>query len=214
MKEKLFGISGPYIDYKCLLIGQAELPLGEKQRKHLEKITRKIKEVYGEIHRIAIPNQEPYISGAGIIKRELRDIEIVKDRGLREIDLGLLNGMDKKEALEKHPNYFIEPWKNIDKRFPRGESLREAITRISNTTRRIIEKYHDERVLFLLGDLGVKSSIGMLNNYDPREILGLRIEKHKILELNGNRFIRMIDLKDIKIKNHYTIIESSKNLLL
>ncbi len=58
---------------------------------------------------------------------DIKDIE-VSDK-LKEQNKGLLNGMNKKEANIKYPEYLID---SVDTVYPEGESLRQLYGRIIN----------------------------------------------------------------------------------
>ena len=96
---------------------------------------------------------------AEIIKGN-RNIDIVKEKGLREINFGDWENRTFKDIMENDPqNYKIwtENW--LDIKFPNGESYMEFANRIENAFFNILEKYNNLKNILIVSHNGTLCSL-------------------------------------------------------
>ena len=122
---------------------------------------------------------------ASIVNNKLhKDIEV--SSSLRELDKGVLNGMDKKKAHELYPQYFNNI--GIYDRYPFGESMFDLYVRISKLLESIDE--YDNNLLvthrgvinmlyYILNEINLDMNKGRFN-VTHASIHELDIQKKKI----------------------------------
>lgn len=97
---------------------------------------------------IASPLKRAYETAEVI--RGNKNIEIIADDGLKEINLGDFEGMTLKEIQSIYNEQFIQlqedPFNNS---YPNGESLIEFYDRVVNSFKGIIEKYKGKKILIV-----------------------------------------------------------------
>ena len=79
-------------------------------------------------------------------------------KGLRERNMGIFQGLTKRQISEKYNNEYYEYKKNeFDYVIPKGESSKQRIQRVVKVMDELVEKHNDQQVLivthggFLLG---------------------------------------------------------------
>jgi probable phosphoglycerate mutase len=77
-----------------------------------------------------------------LIKAFHPSIPLVEEEGLKEMDLGEIDGMEASDWMSKHPE-FAKTWRGTPSslKIPGGESLQEVQTRAIDTLERIIRLY-------------------------------------------------------------------------
>lgn len=107
------------------------------------------------------------------------------DSALRELHLGLLEGLSHAESRESHPQLYARRYADlVDEGFPGGESLREVATRVRGAFQRLVAAHAGETIAIvahnsvnriLLADalglplermFGFKQSYGCINRID------------------------------------------------
>ena len=79
---------------------------------------------------------------------EYKDIQIVRDKRLNEIDNGVLEQMDDAQIKEKYPTFWNDFFSySKDVRFPEGETGEEVKNRQKDLLHELI--FHDEDVLLI-----------------------------------------------------------------
>ena len=107
--------------------GWSDVLLTKKGIKQIERQAEWIKENL-HIKRIVCSNVKRALQTAEIVNKYL-NVNIEINDNLKEQNKGLLNGMNKKEANIKYPEYLID---SVDTVYPEGESLRQLYGRIIN----------------------------------------------------------------------------------
>lgn len=84
------------------------------------------------------------------IVRGSKDVEIIKHDGLKEINLGVFEGMSFADIKKEHPKLLdlIES-DPINNRYPNGENLREFYNRVVDAFKDIIENYRNKTTLIV-----------------------------------------------------------------
>lgn len=97
---------------------------------------------------ISSPLMRAY-STAEILKGK-KDVEIIKHNGLKEINLGVFEGMSYEDIKKEHPKLLdlIES-DPINNRYPNGENLREFYNRVVDAFKEIIENYRNKTTLIV-----------------------------------------------------------------
>ncbi|MGV2875413.1 histidine phosphatase family protein [Macrococcus capreoli] len=96
---------------------------------------------------------------ATIIKEQLSlNIDIIYDKNLREVNNGILAGMDNKVAIEKFPNLF---WNSLewDEAYPDGESPKIFFERVVNWYENFLIKYKDCNNIIIVTHQGVINAL-------------------------------------------------------
>ncbi|WP_414044351.1 histidine phosphatase family protein [Macrococcus animalis] len=91
---------------------------------------------------------------AEILKDRLSLKEIIFDSGLREVNNGVLAGMDNDQALTQFPDLF---WNSLawDEPYPGGESPKAFFERINRWYKTFIEIYHSTDTVLVITHQGV-----------------------------------------------------------
>ena len=92
-----------------------------------EKSTDFIVQNIKDINTIYHSNLIRTIETSNIVNKELK-LPIFPLNELRELNKGLLNGMEFKLAQKKYPNYFPNPL--LNEKYPEGESLQDLYDRV------------------------------------------------------------------------------------
>ena len=97
---------------------------------------------------ISSPLMRAY-STAEILKGK-KDVEIIRHNGLKEINLGVFEGMSYEDIKKEHPKLLdlIES-DPINNRYPNGENLREFYNRVVDAFKEIIENYRNKTTLIV-----------------------------------------------------------------
>ncbi|MGL4452116.1 MAG: histidine phosphatase family protein [Sarcina sp.] len=132
--------------------------LGVKQAKWLE---RRIRDLQIDII-YSSPTGRAYQTAE--ILRANRDLEIITDDGLREINVGVWEGKNQDEikslCKDNHYNFWNEPSKYIPTEG--GESYKEMLDRSFNAISEIVKKNEGKRILVVTHTITIKSFICML----------------------------------------------------
>ncbi|MBI4776467.1 MAG: histidine phosphatase family protein [Deltaproteobacteria bacterium] len=119
-------------------------PFGKKQLESLSEtmLEHPIHEIYcSDLKRTRI-GAEAFARGRGI--------EPVPMSELREMNLGVLEGLTYQEVAERHPDLFRE-WREdiVNYRLPGGECFREAAARVLEALKKILEGKEGKNILIV-----------------------------------------------------------------
>jgi alpha-ribazole phosphatase len=127
--------------------GQSDIPLNEKgleQAKLLRKRFKneKIEIIFSSDLKRAFQTAEEIVKG--------RNIKIIKDERLREINYGVFEGLNVEEIKSKY-NEILENWWNqpFKTRIPKGEKLKDLEKRVSQFLKEIFNKYKHKNVMIV-----------------------------------------------------------------
>ena len=115
------------LDDERFIGGYSDVCLLDEGIKQIEFASEWILKQGFDIRKIYSSDVLRAIQSASIIAKYL-NLEILIDKGLREQDKGLLNGMDREMAEVIYPEYVFS--KNINMRYPNGESLMDLYLRV------------------------------------------------------------------------------------
>lgn len=115
------------LDDESFIGGYSNVGLIDEGKMQINEVGLWLKENVKGINKIYTSDVKRAIESANIINKYL-NLEIIQTTELRELDKGLLNGMDKKEASIKFPDYIGV--KDINIRYPNGESMKDLYERI------------------------------------------------------------------------------------
>lgn len=77
-----------------------------------------------------------------IVNKSL-ELPVIYEEGLRELDKGLLTGLEKSKAYKKYPEF--KDLKSISKKYPNGESMQEFHDRVID----FFSKFKDDNCLLI-----------------------------------------------------------------
>lgn len=166
--------------------GWSNVDLTEKGIEQIKNITTFIKESNLDIKSIYSSDIRRAITTAKIISNELK-INPVYTPTLRELNKGLLTGMEVSDALKKYPQYF----QNIDiyTKYPDGESMIDLYYRIKKLLNNLTELDNS----LLITHRGVINMIYfLLNNRMPD------MDKSQFMVTHAS--LHELDMKHGKIK--------------
>ena len=119
-------------------------PYGKRQLESLAEtmLEQPVDEIYCSDLKRSRTGAEAFARGRGI--------EPVPVSELREMNLGVLEGLSYREVSEKHPNLFRE-WRDdiVNYRIPDGECLGEAATRVLEALRQILDGKEGKNILIV-----------------------------------------------------------------
>lgn len=149
------------------LQGHTDIPLNEKgvlQARALAKLTSqyKIKRfVSSDLSRALSTAQHAFGSSS----------PIETDRNLREVHLGIGEGLTWDQVQEKFGADFRAQWsangeRYLDLRFPQGESRREVLSRVKNCLTFYLEKYKGESIAFVTHGYVIRTFISHLTSFE------------------------------------------------
>ncbi len=133
--------------------GWSQEPLTEEGVKEVESLSQKIKDI--EFDFIITSDLQRTVQTANIIQsRQLFSKKIILDDCLREVNNGLLAGMDNDVALVRFPGLF---WNTLDwdESYPQGESPTQFYERISKWYQKFLSKYHSSDKVLIITHQGV-----------------------------------------------------------
>lgn len=128
-------------EYYNEILKHQDEPLTEKGKKMAKRLIDFFEHL--EIKRIIVSE---YIRTSQTAKylAEHKGIAIEKDKRLNEIDNGRIESMDKKEIIERYPEFWRDfSSHNMDVRFPDGETGEEVMIRQKSLLDEIIKRGED-----------------------------------------------------------------------
>lgn len=147
------------LDDENFIGGYSDIELTKEGIKQIHDSSLWLKENNIIFNKIYTSDIKRAIESARIINDYFNlEIEVIKD--LRELDKGLLNGMDKELAKIKYPNYI--DINDINIKYPNGESMIDLYKRIKLLLDKI-DKYDNS---LLVTHRGVINMIYILLNND------------------------------------------------
>lgn len=115
------------LDDENYIGGYSNIGLIDEGIKQIETSSIWLKENIKDINKIYTSDVKRAIESSNIINKYFNfETEVTKD--LRELDKGLLNGMEKEKAKQLYPEY-IEV-NDINKKYPNGEAMLDLYKRI------------------------------------------------------------------------------------
>ncbi|RAI81129.1 histidine phosphatase family protein [Macrococcoides goetzii] len=143
--------------------GWSQEPLTEEGVNEVESLSQKIKDI--EFDFIIASDLQRTVQTANIIRnRLLFSTEIILDDCLREVNNGLLAGMDNDVALESFPGLF---WNTLEweESYPQGESPSQFYERICKWYKNFLLKHHNSSNVLLVTHQGViEALLCIINN--------------------------------------------------
>lgn len=143
--------------------GWSQEPLTEEGLMEVESLSQKIKDIKFDF--IIASDLQRTVQTANIIRsRLLFSTEIILDDCLREVNNGLLAGMDNDLALERFPGLF---WNTLEweESYPQGESPSQFYERISKWYENFLLKHHNSSNVLLVTHQGViEALLCIINN--------------------------------------------------
>lgn len=166
--------------------GYSDISLTEEGIRQIKNVIPKIKEL--PINKIYTSDIKRAIETTNIINNEL-DIQIIKDKNLRELDKGLLNGkrkdlLTKEEFDNLHTN-------NINERISNGEAMTDLYNRVKDL---LLNNYFDDKDNSLL--VTHRGFINML--YFILNDIELSMDKERFGVTHSS--VHELDIKNSKIK--------------
>lgn len=174
------------LDDESFIGGYSNIGLIEEGKIQINESGLWLKENIKGIKKIYTSDINRAIESSEIINKYF-NFEIETTKNLRELDKGLLNGMSKEKAKKIYPDY-IEV-KNINKKYPEGESMLDLYERIKLFLENIDE--FDESLL--VTHRGVINMIYVILNND-----NLTMDKEKYNVTHSS--IHELDLEKRKIR--------------
>lgn len=103
-----------------------------------------------------------------------RNMDIIKSRALREIDLGVWQGMKVAEIEEKWEKEFNEGWRADFGRFcpPGGESIPHLARRIKEEITRIASKHFGSTVIIACHAAAIRAFWGKITSTPAEDVAG------------------------------------------
>lgn len=174
------------LDDESFIGGYSDIGLTKEGIKQVNESSLWLKENNISFNKIYTSDIKRAIESSEIINSYFNlDIEIIKD--LRELDKGILNGMDKEFARINYPDY-IEV-NNINIKYPNGESMIDLYKRIKLLLDKI-DKYNNS---LLVTHRGVINVIYILLNNDE---ITMNKEKYGVTHAS----VHELNLKNKKIR--------------
>ena len=154
---------------KGIMQGFGNSPLTELGREQGKWLRDRMKDLHIDVI-YSSPSGRAYET-AEIIKGD-RDIELLADDGLREINMGQWEGLCQDEikelSEENHFNFWNLPSKYIS---VAGENYYEARERSYNTITKILEKEKGKTILIVTHTVTLKGFLNMLQNQEIDSIV-------------------------------------------
>lgn len=147
------------LDDEGFIGGYSNVGLIDVGKRQINEVGLWLRENIKDINKIYTSDVKRAVESANIINKYL-NLEIIKTSKLRELDKGLLNGMKKKEANIKYPDYINVT--DIKTKYPSGESMNDLYERIKQLLRNI-DKYDNS---ILITHRGVINMLYVLLNDD------------------------------------------------
>lgn len=174
------------LDDETFIGGYSNIGLTEEGKNQIQESSIWLKNNIKNINKIYTSDVKRAIESSEIINKYFNlQIETTKD--LRELDKGLLNGMDKKEAFKFYPKYINVT--SINKKYPNGESMVDLYKRIKLLLSNI-DRYEN---CLLVTHRGVINMIYVLLNNDE---LTMNKERYNVTHSS----IHELDLERKKIR--------------
>lgn len=145
--------------------GWSQEPLTVDGVKEVELLSQKIKDI--KFDYIIASDLQRTVQTAKIIRsRLLFSKEIILDDCLREVNNGLLAGIDNELALERFPGMF---WNTLDweEAYPQGESPSQFFERISKWYQNFLLKHHALDNVLIVTHQGVIDALLCIINSKP-----------------------------------------------
>jgi broad specificity phosphatase PhoE len=128
--------------------GLLDLPLSERGKRHVEDLVEQLRHVEADV--ILTDPGEPARTTAEAIGESL-DVPVKEVAELRNLDLGLWQGLQLDEVRRKYPK-LLKQWHEHPETIcpPRGEAVCDAMERVRQALKKPLKKY--ERIVVVAAD--------------------------------------------------------------
>ncbi len=149
-----------------IIQGSMDSPLTDEGVRGAERLSVRLKETHFDFV-ITSPLYRAYRTAMIILKD--RNIPIIKDDSLKEINCGVFEGFTFTEIWLKHPELKAKLHSDpLNFRYPGGESLTEFYDRVKNGFEKIIEEKTDKTILIVAHGGTIKGLTSyMIEKADP-----------------------------------------------
>lgn len=150
---------------KGIMQGWADSPLSELGIKQAEWLRDRIKDLHIDVI-YSSPTGRAYNTAK--IAKGNRNIEIIPEDGLREINIGQWEGKDQNEIKALGEENYYNFWNVPSKYKPTGlgESFNDVKNRISSTLNEILDKEKGKNIFIVTHTVALKSYLCALENKD------------------------------------------------
>ncbi|MEX2236549.1 MAG: histidine phosphatase family protein [Dehalococcoidia bacterium] len=145
--------------------------------------SKPIKAIYSSPLQRALQTAAPLAQALGL--------EVTVDDDLVEMDQGELEGLNREQMQERHPD-FLKAWvagEACDVPIPGGESLSGVQQRMRAAFGRILAGHPDDEVVVVSHSLAIKTYLCLAGGLDLREFRGLAADPggYAVLVFHGGR---------------------------
>ena len=161
--------------------GSSDAPLNGKGLSQAKALARRLKSL--DIQSIYSSPQKRAIQTAHPIAKS-HDMDITEINGLRELDIGLLDGLDGQDLKDKYPT-FLEQWKgNVGSlRMPGGESIVELQDRTWKAMQAIRLLHKRETVIVVSHNFAIQSILIKVLGMDLKNFRRIKQDLAAITEI-------------------------------
>jgi probable phosphoglycerate mutase len=151
---------------KRIIQGSMDSPLTEEGVRGAERLSERLRETHFDFV-ITSPLYRAYRTARIILKE--RNIPIIKNESLQEINCGIFEGFTFDEIWKKHPELKAKLHGDpLNFRYPGGESLNEFYDRVKFGFEKIMEEYSDKTILIVAHGGTIKGLTSyMIEKADP-----------------------------------------------
>ncbi len=176
--------------------GQSDVPLTSRGLLQYQALLERL--MHAKITACYTSDLSRCVLGAEMFANHFR-VGVIQKEALREIDVGIWEGMAREEIINRYPKEWKERFENpLHYRVPDGENLLDVASRVTPAMKEIVEKHRGEEVI-VVGHGGVnriillnaiKASLESLENiaqdYSALNIIDYYINGHTVVKvLNG-----------------------------
>ncbi|HBH13389.1 MAG: Phosphoglycerate mutase family protein [Clostridiales bacterium 38_11] len=170
---------------KRIIQGSMDSPLTEDGLIGAERLSVRLRKTHFDLV-ITSPLNRAYRTAMIILKD--RNIPILKDDSLKEINCGIFEGFTFNEIWLKHPELksmlYSDP---LNFRYPGGESLNEFYDRVKNGFERIIKEHSDKTILIVAHGGTIKGLTSyMIEKADPSSWFRNVVDNCSLTEIDYN----------------------------
>lgn len=166
--------------------GQSDVPLNREGINQARALRRKFKNEKIDI--IFTSDLLRAVQTAEEIAKD-RNIKIIKDKRLREINYGIFEGLNVEEIKAKYAKVLQNWWDNpLKTKIPEGETVKELEKRVSQFLKDILRKYKNKNIIVVSHSGPLRMLILKSLNFPLTIIRSIRIDNSSvsILEIDKN----------------------------
>lgn len=167
------------------LQGQQDIPLTKEGREQAQRLSERLKD--HNFEQIFSSDLSRAIHTAQEINKH-HNLQVTIRKELRELSLGICEGMTREEIKQKYPDFYEKRKKDrYNTSYPEGESYATAKERIKPFLEELESKYENNNLLIVAHEGSNRTILGILLNLSDEELVSIKCPHDCIYRLDTKK---------------------------